>query len=440
MSPRLGLAWDVFGNGRTSVRAGFSRAFEQLTGGLYAGFISPPWDNRVIMSSPPGGFDDPWRGFPGGNPFPTPVQVSANAFFVQRGSYYSLPKNSPTTTRNQWNLSIQRELRQGLTVETTYIGSQVAQMWYNQPINWGLYVPGRGDANGNCLYAGKVAPFRVSPGSDCSTNANLDERRRLNMLYPQVGGTSLSYVDQYGVGGTQSYHGLVVSVQRRSADGVNISGNYTFSHCWGDNNASQSGHGGNPDQTHIDPNNRDFDRGNCIYDRRHIFNLTGVLQTPQFAGRTARALASDWRLSLIYRRSSGGWLTGGMGRSFDRALSGIADQRPNQVLGNVFQDKSGKPNSQYLNPAAFELPPVGQLGNMGPRNIQGPGTWAFDVGLTRSFKLGETRQVEFRAEAYNLTNSFRPLDPISDIRNQNFGRLRESLDPRILQFALKIGF
>jgi hypothetical protein len=440
LSPRVGLAWDVFGDGRTSARAGFSIAYEQLTGGLFAGFISPPWDNRVIMSSPPGGFDDPWRGFPGGNPFPTSPQVRSDAFFVDRGSYYSLPTKNPTTYRNSWNLSIQRELRPDLAVEATYIGSQVANMWYNKPLNWGLYVPGVGDANGNCFYNGRVTPFRVQAGRDCSTTANLDERRRLNVLYPNVGGATLSYLDEYGTGGTQSYHGLVVSIQRRSANGVNISGNYTLSHCWGDTNSSQSGHGGNPDQTHIDPYNRDFDRGNCDYYRRYIFNMTAVLQTPQFANATVRTLAGNWRLSLIYRKQSGGWLTATMGRSFDRALSGIADQRPNQVLGNVFLDKSGKPDSQYLNPAAFQLPPVGGIGNMGPRNIQEPGTWSFDVGLTRRFQVRENQNIEFRAEAYNLTNSFRPTGIIADVRNQQFGKIRDSLAPRVMQFALKYGF
>ena len=77
------------------------------------------------------------------------------------------------------------------------------------------------------------------------------------MLYPDVGGTTLSYLDQYENGGTQSYHGLLVSLQRRAARGVNLGTNYTWSHCWGDDNVSQSNHGGNPDDTFVHPNNRD---------------------------------------------------------------------------------------------------------------------------------------------------------------------------------------
>ena len=438
-SPRLGLAWDVYGDGRMSVRAAFGRSYEQLTGGLFAGFISPPWDNRVILRSPPGGFDDPWRGILGGNPFPTPEGASADALFVEGGSYYSLPSDRPTTSRNQWNLSVQRQFGQDLTVETTYIGSQATNVWYNNAINYGIFVPGDGDANGNCFYNGAVAPFTVSAGRACSTNSNLNDRRYLNMTYPNIGGTSLSYVDEYTNGGTQSYHGLLLSVQRRATDGVNFGGNYTFSHCYGDDNVSQSGHGGNPDRT-VRPGNRDADRGNCRHDRRHVFNLTSVLQTPEFANPTTRLLASNWRLSTIFRRSSGSWLTADLGRRRDQARTGIADQRANQVLDDVFLDKSGDPGSLYLNAAAFATPAVGTYGNMAPRNIEGVGVWDFDVALARSFQLGETQALEFRVEAYNLTNSFRPVNPEDNIRSRNFGRIRRSEEPRILQFALKFAF
>src|SRR5207248_131952 len=72
-------------------------------------------------------------------------------------------------------------------------------------------------------------------------------------------------------------------------------------------------------------------------------------------------------------------------------------------------DKSGRPLSQFLNPAAFALPTIGTTGNLGRGNIQGPPTWTFDVALLRAFRLQENKRLEFRAEAYNVTNTFRPL-------------------------------
>ncbi len=61
-------------------------------------------------------------------------------------------------------------------------------------------------------------------------------------------------------------------------------------------------------------------------------------------------------------------------------------------------------------------PALGTYGNIGPRNIKGIGTWDLDVALARTFQLGETQQLEFRAEAYNLTNSFRAVNPEDNIR------------------------
>ena len=93
--------------------------------------------------------------------------------------------------------------------------------------------------------------------------------------------------------------------------------------------------------------------------------------------------------------------------------------------------------SQYLNPSAFSIPDLGTYGNMGRASLRGPATWAFDVALMRTFRSRESQQFEVRAEAFNVTNSFRPLNPNTVITNNTFGILRTSSDPRILQFALK---
>ena len=125
----------------------------------------------------------------------------------------------------------------------------------------------------------------------------------------------------------------------------------------------------------------------------------------------------------------------------DRALNGVGSQRPNQVLNDVFKDKSAGPLTQYINPAAFALPPVGTMnGNLGRANIIGPANWAFDTALSRIFRIRESQRLEFRAEAYNLTNSFRPRDPGAALNSNTFGQIRTAFDPRILQFALKYVF
>jgi len=163
--------------------------------------------------------------------------------------------------------------------------------------------------------------------------------------------------------------------------------------------------------------------------------MTAVAQTPQFANPTVRVLATGWRLSGIYKKSSGSWLSVTSGT--DRCLCGVANQRAQQVLENPYGNKS---LTNYLNPATFAPPALGSLGNMSPRNIEGPGTWQFDVALSRTFRIRETQRLEARAEAYNLTNSLRPGNPETNFNSNIFGQINSSSDPRIMQFALKYIF
>jgi hypothetical protein len=72
--------------------------------------------------------------------------------------------------------------------------------------------------------------------------------------------------------------------------------------------------------------------------------------------------------------------------------------------------------------------------------IAGPGTWQFDMALTRTFQLREAQNLEFRAEAFNVTNAFRMQDPVTNFNASNFGQVTSAKDPRIMQFALKYVF
>ena len=94
----------------------------------------------------------------------------------------------------------------------------------------------------------------------------------------------------------------------------------------------------------------------------------------------------------------------------------------------------------YLNPDAFAIPALGTFGNQGRNMFAGPGTWDFDTALSRIFDIRERQRLEFRAEAYNLTNSFRPGNPGTSITSSTFGQIRTSRSPRIMQFALKYTF
>jgi len=118
-------------------------------------------------------------------------------------------------------------------------------------------------------------------------------------------------------------------------------------------------------------------------------------------------------------------------------LNSINGQRPNQVLADPYLDKSGL---RFFNPAAFAVPAPGTLGNVGVGSVRGPKTWQFDASLSRSFQINEARRLEFRAEAFNVTNSFRRGNPTTALNSNLFGQINTALDPRIMQFALKYLF
>jgi hypothetical protein len=238
-----------------------------------------------------------------------------------------------------------------------------------------------------------------------------------------------SNIDEFRSDSSANYHGLLTSV-RGSIRGVNLSANHTWAHCISDRvNVGIA----NPNQTF----HRDRDRANCQSDRRHIFNLTSVATAPRFENPTWRAVASDWRLSVLYRVSSGTPLTITAGT--DRALTGLAGQTADQVSADVYQDTSGRLGSQFLNRAAFAIPALGTYGNLDRFTVRGFATWTLDVALSRIFNLG-TQRFELRAEAFNLPNAARPNNPPTALTNPNFGRVTTLQDPRVMQFALKYVF
>jgi hypothetical protein len=121
-------------------------------------------------------------------------------------------------------------------------------------------------------------------------------------------------------------------------------------------------------------------------------------------------------------------------------LTGKGNQRALQVLENPYGATSGRPDTNFLNPAAFVIPVTGTFGNVGRNSVAGPGTWSFDTALSRVFRFRETQRLEARAEAYNVLNRFRPGNPSTAVNGSTFSVIRTALDPRIMQFALKYIF
>ena len=253
--------------------------------------------------------------------------------------------------------------------------------------------------------------------------------------------------------GWQRYNGLLLSMQKRAGNGLSYTGNYTLSKCEG---IAQSNTGGNPlnvgtgytypqSLLHPPSNSKELfekDKGPCSNSPTHIVNVTASAETPRFNGTAARILASGWRLSGIFRAQSGNPIrvTAGVDRSLDGVVPGT--QRVNQVLDNVYGDKTAK---NWLNPAAFAQPALGTQGNSGYNAYRGPVQKTIDLSLVRQFPLSGMQRLEARVEAFNALNWFRPPDPITSFSSPTFGQLIPTAntpagDPRIMQFALKYVF
>ena len=210
------------------------------------------------------------------------------------------------------------------------------------------------------------------------------------------------------------------------------------------------------------PTNRRQDRGNCTSqeigglfssDRRHLFNLTVVAETPKFNNRVLKTVVTGWQVAGIYRATSAAWLTIGMSPA-DVQLSGSGSnftptQRPIQLLSNTLcADPS---SSCWISKSAFATPAPGTLSTMNRSNVPGPNFWQFDMSLTRNFNFTERLKLQVRGEGFNLTNSFRAGIPppslqaggsgvVTAFGAPNFGQITSALDPRIIQLAMKVVF
>ena len=208
---------------------------------------------------------------------------------------------------------------------------------------------------------------------------------------------------------------------------------------------------------YTNPDSPDFDRGLCDQDRTHLASFTVAAQATGFVARALGSWAQDWRVSAIVSARSGAPITVIAG--VDRAYTGIRNQRVNQVLANPYGhttlDLRGlvanaidlmtpqiRPfGEEWLDPAAFEQPAAGTLGNFRRNSLRGPAFWAVDAAVSRLVSLGGSRRVELRVEAFNVFNTFNWNVPDVNFSSPAFGRITSMAGtPRILQFGVRYTF
>jgi hypothetical protein len=415
-SPRIGLAWDPRSDGRMSIRASYglmheipSFAFDQF------GF-SPPIGISITrafpVDAPP--LDDPWRGYPGGNPYPAAFTPGHGAIWLPATQALSYTPNVRSPYVQQWNVAVEKQLANWL-VSATYLGNASTHLW-------------------NDFNANATVPLVIG-----TTAANSVVTRRLTLINPAFG----PYYGFTGVlddNSTAKYSGMVLTARGRFGRMFDATTNYTYSRCTSDPYSLALG------LTALDqanPYDRSFDRGNCVGQRDKVLNFTAIASVPRLSSPARQRILGDWRAALSSRIQSGAWFNTTTG--IDRALVGTSTQRPNIVADPYAADQSA---AQWLNPAAFAQPALGTYGNERVNDLLGPRAVQFDLGLSRVFPV-QGRQIEIRVEAFNLFNVTNLANPVTALNSPNFGKIQVGTtgtaagalgQPRIMQFAVRYIF
>jgi hypothetical protein len=420
VSPRIGAAYDVFGNGKTSIRGGAGMFFDSMTPGVINNRFADiaPFSPQVQLTPPPGKFSEPLKGFTGFYPFPF-------TYPPNKTSQFTLP--APVTTWDQngkykvpivysYDLAIEQQFASSWMLQVAYVGSTSHNEKETVELDPAVYKAG--DTRG-------------------------DDARRL--FAPSYGSISM---DAQDVGG--SFNALEATLKRRMSQHLSLSVAYTYSKSLDD---IPSG-GGNNDigadsSSPIPwnfPNRHKFDYGPSGFD--HTQRLVGsyVVHLPDFKNTNVllRNVIGGWGTTGIITLQSGGVFTVGASGT-DISGTGLGNERAvvvpgvNPILRGPCSTITKTYCSTYLNPAAFTTPAAGTFGTASKNSMRGPGSFNADAGLLKNFSA-EYVKFQFRAEFFNVLNHHNYNNPAANQGTANFGNITGGSGPRIGQLALKMTF
>jgi hypothetical protein len=405
LAPRIGLVIQPRSGGTETIRAGYGVFWDTtyLWNTTHV-TLDPPWGNTITLTAPGGGISNPWRDYPGGNPFPTPANPPSDVAFPIAAGYKFQPTHSSPAYTQQWNIAYQRQLGSNLLLSATYLGNKTTHQWLGRELNPAVYSPG-------------------------ATTATTQARRVLNLARPETGKYfgSIIMVDD---GGNASYNALLLSLNQRFAHGFSAMANYTWSHCFDQGESNQD-----IASMYQDPNNRRAEWASCAADFRQTLNISSIIQSPRVGSPLMQRVTGSWQLSIIFSATTGGPVNVTDGT--DVSLSGVGLDRPNTVADATLSNPTIK---KWFNTAAFQKQAPGTFGNTGRNSLRGPGAWNFDTSLTRNFQLQERLKMNLRFEAFNLFNHARFGNPSASLNSASFGQITTAMDPRILQMAMKFLF
>lgn len=410
-APRFGLAWDPFGDGKTSVRAGYGIFYDDSALVQQFTVQQPPDFQPFFVQLSPASLADPYSG---NSPFRPPVQ-----FPLPLSPGFTVGLLAPDFKLayiQHWNLTLQRQLTPSLAVEVAYVG------------NKGTHLQGDMDPN-QAIW---------SPGASLA-GANLRGRRPYNPI---------GRIFQISSIFNSNYNGLQSTLTQRLHGGLSFQASYTWSKAIDDVSKPTSffrmpGQVGRPQ----DSRNLQAERGLSAFDVRHRFVLSYIYEFPFFKqrGGFVSSVLGGWRLSGITSLQSGSPFS--VLDTSDPGLDGTPDNDRPDVIRNPNLPSGQRTPERWFDTAAFvrfvasanRLTPA--FGTEGRNILTTDGIINFDAGLAKDVSLGENRRLELRWEVFNLFNHPNFGVPINDLNASNFGRvLKTSTPERQMQFALKFIF
>lgn len=437
--PRLGLAYQF--DPKTVVRAAYGISFIPSTQGDYGGSAIGFSSTTAMVASTDGG-RTPANTIT--NPYPTglnqPTGNSLGALTAVGTNLTGALFNIYRGYSQQWNFTVQHQPIQNLLFEVAYVGNRGVHLFmYNQQLN---ALPDQDLALGTTLGQPVANPFAGVIASGPLASASVP-RSQLLLPHPQftaLPGFQGGVVNPFAFTGDSIFHAVTLKVEKRFSQGFSILAAYSKSKLIdvGDN-LTQVRPGGVSGTTVQDWNNLRGERSKSLYDVPQRLVITALWELP--IGKSGNA---------IYRAVAGGWQLNGIatlqsGLSIPLQITGqtLAD-RPNVVPG--VSDKAATQSlAQWFNTAAFAAPAPFTYGNVARTlpNISSGNVMNLDFSAFKNFTLRERYKFQFRAEAFNLTNTPTFDTPGATYGTPTFGQVTATAffpHPRVVQFGLRMQF